>query len=114
MGVLAQPVAILGFLEEVHPAPPLLPDSVIHKARVRRVVEAVNSSIQPIQKLKVMRRLFERFGTDREENFQWATYWIGIARGFEGVSALLEDRAGAFAFGAAPTHRGCGAGTPGL
>ena len=55
--VLAQSVAILEFLEETVPSPPLLPAAPVDRARVRQLVEAVNSSIQPIQNLKMMKKL---------------------------------------------------------
>ncbi|MEC9073362.1 MAG: glutathione S-transferase N-terminal domain-containing protein, partial [Myxococcota bacterium] len=85
--VLAQSVAILEFLEEVHPDPPLLPADPLERARVRQVVEVVNSSIHPVQNLKVMRLLTAEFGTDRQANFAWAAQWI--ERHFEGLEALV-------------------------
>lgn len=98
---LAQSVAILEYLEEAHPEPPLLPSDAVSRARVRQLVEAVNSSIQPIQNLKVMKRLGESYGVDREGQWAWARYWI--ARGFEGLEGLLSRVAGAHAFGDAVT-----------
>lgn len=98
---LAQSVAILEYLEETHPSPALLPADPVGRARVRQLVEVVNSSIQPIQNLKVMRRLTARFGTEREENIAWARYWID--RGFEGLEALLVVGAGEHAHGDQPT-----------
>ncbi len=98
---IAQSVAILEFLEEAHPAPALLPTDALERARVRQLVESVNSSIQPIQNLKVMKRLSAAFGTDRARNFAWAKYWID--RGFEGLEGLLATTAGKHAFGDTPT-----------
>jgi maleylacetoacetate isomerase len=98
---LAQSVAILEYLEETHPVPPLLPSDPVARARVRQLVEVVNSSIQPIQNLKVMRRLTARFGTERDQNIAWARYWID--RGFEGLEVLLGRVAGRYAFGDQPT-----------
>lgn len=95
--VLAQSVAILEYLEEVHPEPPLLPDAPIARAQVRQLVEVVNSSIQPVQNLKVMGLLSEDFGTDRAANFAWAGRWID--RHFEGLEILVQRLAGRHAFG---------------
>jgi len=92
VGRVAQSVAILEYLEDVHPTPPLLPADPLVRAQVRQLVEVVNSSIHPIQNLKVMRKLTADFGTTRERNFGWAAYWIG--RGFEGLERLLTTRAG--------------------
>ncbi len=98
---IAQSVAILEYLEEVHPEPALLPEGALDRARVRQLVEAVNSSIQPVQNLKVMKKLGADFGIDRPAMFAWARYWI--ERGFEGLEALLTQTAGRFAFGDAVT-----------
>lgn len=94
---LSQSVAILEYLEETHPAPPLLPSSPLDRARVRQRVEVINASIHPVQNLKVMRKLTADFGTDRPRNFQWAAYWI--ARGFQGLEVLLADTAGVYSVG---------------
>ncbi len=54
---LAQSVAILEYLEETQPTPPLLPKEPLARARVRQMTEIINSGIQPIQNLRVMQRL---------------------------------------------------------
>jgi len=98
---LAQSVAILEYLEEAHPTPALLPADPIDRAHVRQLVEAVNSSIQPIQNLKVMKRLGEVFHADGDAQRAWARYWV--ERGFVGLEALLARVAGRHAFGDAVT-----------
>lgn len=99
--VLAQSVAILEYLEETHPLPALLPPSPIARARCRQLVEAVNSSIQPYQNLKVLTRLKTEFGADKAAVHAWAAHFI--ARGFDGLEVLLSRTAGRFAFGDTPT-----------
>lgn len=99
--VLAQSVAIMEYLEEAHPAPPLLPRGALDRARCRQLVEAVNSSIQPYQNLKVLRRLELELGADKAAVHAWAAHFI--ARGFDGLEVLLARTAGRFAFGDAPT-----------
>ncbi|MCB9637358.1 MAG: maleylacetoacetate isomerase [Myxococcales bacterium] len=94
---IAQSVAILEYLEECYPNPTLLPQSPEERARVRQLVQIVNSSIQPIQNLKVMQQLQAQFGVQREDTLAWSKYWID--RGFEGLERLLSQTAGAFAFG---------------
>jgi len=95
--VLAQSVAILEYLEEVHPEPPLLPVSPVERARVRQVVEVLNSSIHPVQNLKVMKLLTAEFGTDRQANFAWAARWI--ERHFVGLERLVSRLGGAYTVG---------------
>lgn len=94
---LAQSVAILEYLEEAHPTPPLLPADALDRARVRQLVEIVNSSIQPLQNLKVLKRLASAHGLDKAATDGWARAWI--ERGFAGLEAILAGVAGAHAFG---------------
>jgi maleylacetoacetate isomerase len=101
LGRIAQSVAIMEYLEERFPTPPLLPSNPLERAMVRQRVEVVNSSIHPIQNLKVMVKLKADFGTDRARNFQWAAYWID--RGFQGLESLLADSAGTYSVGDEPT-----------
>lgn len=94
---LTQSVAILEWLEERFPARPLLPADPWGRAVVRQLVEAINSGIQPLQNLPVMREV-ERLGGDG----------ITFARGFNrfGLSALdrlAAPSAGAFLYGDEPT-----------
>ncbi|MCB9728220.1 MAG: maleylacetoacetate isomerase [Deltaproteobacteria bacterium] len=99
--VLAQSVAILEYLDEVHPDPPLLPATPLLRARCRQLVEAVNSSIQPVQNLRVLLHLERALGADKAQVHAWAAHFI--ARGFEGLEPLLAQTAGRFAMGDAPT-----------
>ena len=98
---LAQSVAILEYLEESYPEPPLLPKTPEARARVRQVVECVNSSIQPIQNLKVMQYLQAHLGATSQQTQAWAAHWI--ERGFRGLEALLSRYAGRHAVGDAIT-----------
>lgn len=94
---LGQSVAILEYLEEVHPRPALLPRDPVDRARVRQLVEAVNSSIQPVQNLRVLKKLGADHGFDQGATAAWGRYWI--ERGFDGLERLLERTAGRHAFG---------------
>ncbi|MCA9514906.1 MAG: maleylacetoacetate isomerase [Myxococcales bacterium] len=94
---LAQSVAILEYLEEAHPERPLLPADPVDRARVRQLVQIVNSSIQPLQNLKVLKRLAHEHGLDKAGTDGWSRHWI--ERGFEGLEAILADVAGTYAFG---------------
>lgn len=102
---LGQSVAILEYLEEMHPEVPLLPVQPVARARVRQLVEGVNSGVHPLQNLKVMKHLTATFGTDKDKNEDWARHWI--ARGFEGLDVLVSRTAGHHAFGDAPTLADC-------
>lgn len=66
--VLAESVAIFEYLEEVRPDPPLYPRTPIERARVRQLVELVNSGIQPLQNTSAQRR----HSPDRAEQVAFA------------------------------------------
>jgi maleylpyruvate isomerase len=100
---LVQSMAILEWLDERFPEPPLLPADLAGRARVRALAEHVNSGIQPLQNAVVLRTLREKEpGLDRE----WARSFI--ARGLEGLERAVNDGgAGRFCHGDAPGLADC-------
>jgi maleylacetoacetate isomerase len=95
-------VAILELLDERFPAPRLLPTDAHGRARVRALVEIVNSGIQPFQNLSVLQHV----SPDLEEQKTWAAHFIG--RGLAAYEAAMrvnerEGVTGAHAYGEAPT-----------
>ena len=78
---IAQSMAIIGYLEERHPAPPLLPADAWLRARARQLAEMVNSGTQPLQNLTVLDHV-QAGGMDRNE---WARHFI--ARGLVALEA---------------------------
>lgn len=94
---LAQSVAIVEYLDEVHPDPPLYGDSPLQRALIRQRVEGVNAGIQPVQNLRVMQRLDELFDIGRPGMAEWASHWI--VRGFEGLEQLTAKTAGVYSVG---------------
>ena len=89
---LSQSVAILEYLEERHPEPPLLPSNPRERARVRQLTEVINSGIQPIQNLSVMQRLKGEFGLTPEQVQAWSRAWI--TEGFVALEALVTEVGG--------------------
>jgi len=100
---LVQSMAILEWLEERFPDPPLLPADLLGRARVRALAEHVNSGIQPLQNAIVLKGLREKVpGWDRE----WAP--AVIARGLQTLERAVGDgQAGRFAHGDAPGLADC-------
>lgn len=94
---LAQSVAILEYLEETHPEPPLLPDSPLDRARVRQMAEVINSGIQPVQNLRVMQRLGREYDFPRADQVGWSRDWI--AQGLSAVEGLVSVHGGRYSFG---------------
>lgn len=98
--VLTQSLAMIEYLDEVHPEPALLPKDPVRRAKVRAFAEAIACDIHPVQNLKVLQAL--RAGGFSEEAMNaWARQV-----NFEGLDAcekLLAHEDGPFCFGATPT-----------
>jgi len=100
-GLLTQSPAILEWIEETVPEPPLLPADPFSRARVRAVAAIIGCDTHPIQNLRVLKRLMSDHGTDQDAAQGWARHWI--AKGFEAVEALIAAEPGPFCFGETPT-----------
>lgn len=90
---LGQSMAILEYLEEMHPEPALLPKDPWARARARQLAEMVNAGIQPLQNHTVTVALQEH-GVDRAA---WLERWV--MRGLRAVEAVVADTAGRYAVG---------------
>lgn len=100
--VLTQSLAIVEYLEETHPQPPLLPRDPVERARVRALALILSADVHPIQNLRVMAYLRQKFGQTEESAFAWSRHWIET--GFEAYEATIarDPRTGAFSHGDAP------------
>ena len=101
--VLTQSVAIIEYLDEVHPHPPLLPHSPAARARVRALAYAITSDVHPLNNLRVLRYLEKDLGHDQAAREAWYRHWVQL--GFDALEhALVGDPAtGRFCHGEAPT-----------
>jgi maleylpyruvate isomerase len=90
---LVQSIAIIEYLEERYPEPPLLPQNLLDRAHVRALAELVNSGIQPLQNTGTFSEL-KRLGVDTGP---WAAHFV--RQGLTALEALAAPRAGAFLFG---------------
>ena len=100
--LLFQSLAIIEYLDETHPEPPLLPGHPADRARVRGLAQAIACDIHPVDNLRVLRYLADPLGHDAKTVEQWFNHWIKL--GFDGVERILarDDRAGRFCHGDAP------------
>jgi maleylacetoacetate isomerase len=100
--VLTQSLAILEYLEETHPEPPLLPADAFGRARVRSLAGIVACDIQPLQNLVVTQYLRDRLGIDDVAVKTWLQEWIG--RGLTALETRLarEPETGQFCHGEHP------------
>jgi maleylpyruvate isomerase len=97
---LTQSLAIIEWLDETHPNPPLLPRDPLRRAKVRAFALAIACDIHPVQNLKVLARL-RQLGVAEEKVTEWAA-WVN-REGLAACEALIEGDQGPFCFGAAPT-----------
>ena len=98
--VLTQSLAIIEWLDETHPEPPLLPKDPLGRARVRAFAMALACDTHPVQNLKVLARLRE-LGLPEEQVTGWAA-WAN-REGLGACETLVADEPGPFCFGATPT-----------
>jgi maleylacetoacetate isomerase len=101
--VLTQSLAIIEYLEETHPEPPLLPAHPAERAWVRSIALAIACEIHPLNNLRVLQYLTDVLHVDEATRSAWYRHWIDD--GFRQVEAMLEARRGRgpFCLGAAPT-----------
>ena len=89
---LIQSMAIVEYLDETHPAPPLLPADPVGRARVRALAAIVACDIHPINNLRVLRYLSRPLGHDQAAIETWYNHWI--AAGFQAFERLLTAGGG--------------------
>lgn len=102
---IAQSPAILEWLEERFPAPPLLPADPADRAEVRAMAALVGCDVHPLNNLRVLQQLKQQFGADQAALDAWAGRWISA--GFDALERLIERRGDGWSFGAAPTLADC-------
>lgn len=92
--LLLQSVAIMEYLDEVHPDPPLLPNDPLERARVRAVAQIIACDIHPLNNVASLNYLRSAFGADESAVKEWYRHWIVV--GFEAVEALIKPAPYAF------------------
>jgi maleylpyruvate isomerase len=101
--VLQQSLAIVEYLDEVHPEPKLLPGTALDRAYVRGLAQEIACEIHPLNNLRVLKYLKHTVGVTDEVKDAWYRHWIEL--GFASLQANLErgGKAGRFCFGDSPT-----------
>lgn len=99
---LHQSLAIIEYLEEMHPEPALLPKSAADRAWVRALAQDIACDIHPLDNLRVLRYLVKQLNVSSEAKDRWYQHWI-----LEGLSSLekrlsVDKRVGKFACGDQP------------
>ena len=98
---LNQSLAIIDYLDEVYPDPPLLPGDAIGRARVRSAALAIACDIHPLNNLRVLNYLKAEMGQEQAAIDTWYRYWVEV--GFTALEEIAEGATGAYLFGDAVT-----------
>lgn len=99
---IGQSLAIIEYLDEVKPEPPLLPRDPAGRARVRQLAYAIACDIHPANNLRVLLHLRDKFGASEETRAEWQRHWISL--GFAALETLVQSPdTGKFCHGDSPT-----------
>ena len=104
--VLTQSLAILEYLDELHPDRPLLPSDVRGRARARQIAASIACEIHPLNNLRVLKHLELKLDFDQVAKQEWIAHWI--KEGFAPLEVELSKTAsGVFCLGQSPTIADC-------
>jgi maleylpyruvate isomerase len=88
-GVITQSLAIIEYLDEVYPQPPLLPETAIDRAQVRAMAQQIAMEIHPLNNPKVTQFLTNNLGLEETDKMTWYRHWI--AQGFTSFERRLNE-----------------------
>lgn len=102
----SQSLAILEYLDETHPAPPLLPPCAAGRAQVRALAQTIACEIHPVNNLRVLKYLVGELKVDEAAKLAWYRHWV--REGLEAFERQLAQRpVGRFCYGDTPTLADC-------
>lgn len=104
-GVLIQSPAILEWIEERYPDPPLLPEDSVGRATVRAMAAIVACDIHPINNLRVLTHLREELHADEAAIRRWIGRWV--TEGFAALETLIARHGAGYAYGDRPSLADC-------
>ena len=103
---LNQSLAIVEYLEEKHPLPPLLPGDALGKARVRSLAGLIACEIHPLNNLRVLQHLKRALGQSEDQVNAWYRHWIADGLG-KLEAELAAGKSGKFCHGDSPSMADC-------
>lgn len=105
--ILSQSLAIIEYLDEIHPSPPLLPKAPAERARVRALSQTIACEIHPLNNLRVLNYLTKVAGVSDDTKNAWYRHWV--AEGFKSLEARIAGHpaTGNFCHGDAPGIADC-------
>lgn len=100
---LGQSLAIVEWLEETHPSPPLLPASPWERARAREIALLIACDIHPLNNLRVLRYLTGTLDADEARQLAWYRHWVESGLGALETMLAGDERRGPYCVGDTPT-----------
>src|ERR1700688_1114891 len=100
---MTQSMAIIEYLDEKVPDPPLLPATPEPRARVRAIAQAIACDIHPLNNLRVLKYLTGTLGVSEDAKNAWYRHWIELGLAALDAQLAADSRTGAFCHGATPT-----------
>ena len=94
---LTQSLAIIVYLDQRYPEPPLMPADPVDQAHVRALSLSIACDIHPLNNLRVLKYLGGTLGVEEEKRDSWYRHWV--TEGFTALEALAAQRSGSFLFG---------------
>ena len=102
---LTQSMAIIEYLDETHPTPPLLPKTPLERARVRALAQDIACEIHPLNNLRVLRYLVRDLKVSDDDKNRWYRHWVET--GLEVVERQLAAQPSTYCHGDTPTLADC-------
>jgi len=103
---LSQSMAIIEYLDETHPEPPLLPSDAFGRARVRALAQSIACEIHPLNNLRVLKYLTRELKVDEETKNTWYRHWV--REGLESFERqLAQGPQSTYCYGNTPTLADC-------
>lgn len=94
---LSQSMAIINYIDQKWETPALFPKEIKQHSYCLQICETINAGIQPIQNLKVMKEVVERYKQEDSEKIKWGKFWI--EEGFQALEKMLEVHSGIYSLG---------------
>ena len=87
--VMTQSLAIIEYLDETYPQPPLLPSTAVERQRVRAISLAIACDIHPLNNLRVLKYLTQDLGLSEDQKLAWYRHWVAV--GFDALEPQLAN-----------------------
>lgn len=95
--VLTQSIAIMEYIDEIRPEPPLMPHDMMERGQVRAMSLLIACDIHPLNNLQVLKYLKSDMDQEQDAVDNWYRHWVG--RGFTGLEAMVQKYGGTYCFG---------------